>query len=87
MGLRTEQAETYAGRAGSLLIIVSAPAVVYEITKPIRRSRALACSRRRNDVTRCNDTDSLRMIHYVRYMTSSIKPEVHNVTSTPSEED
>ena len=30
MGLRPEQAETYAGRAGPLLIIVSAPAVVYK---------------------------------------------------------
>jgi len=51
---------------------------------------ALACARRRNDVTRSNGIDGHDLLHngpLCANMTSSVKPEVHNmrIATAPQE--
>ena len=41
-------------------------------------ARALACTGQRNDVTRYNRIDMHP--HVARYMTSSVRPEIHNIS-------
>jgi len=52
----------------------SSPAAVYDKMQTSRRSKALACARRRHDVTRCNgmiSTRPQRCKDYVTYETGS----------------
>ena len=49
-------------------------------TRPIRRNRALSCARRRNDITHCNGIDMPSYGPLCANMTSSVKPEVHNLS-------
>jgi len=58
--------------------LVSAPATV--TTNTTQQGRALLCARRRNDVTRCNVIDMFPHGPLCVNLTSSTKPEVHNIS-------
>jgi len=56
------------------------PSLWCQLSSRTRRGGALACARRRNDVTRCNGTDVTPYGPLCANITSSIKPEVHNIS-------
>ena len=62
----------------------SSPAAVYDKMQASRRSRALACARRRHDVTRCNGMISTRPQRCKDYVTYETGSTVDNNFATSS---